>query len=166
MPEIRKFIIDDHARVRRTINDYYKSPWSLDDAMNVHDTLRLHLALEDEIIAPLVWRQLNRADATLAEDEHAEIEDLMARVASLQPDEPGLARAMDLLIKAFSRHVRTWERAVLPLLASEDIYGLGAQAYRRRQELFNESPPRTWRPMDRLANTGWGGGGKLANAGW
>ncbi len=166
MPEIRKFIIDDHARIRRAFTDYHKSPWSLDDAMNVHDTLRVHLALEDEILQPVVWGKLDTADAALAETEHAEIESLIARIGALKPDEPGLARAMDLLFKAVARHIRTWERAVLPKLADEDIYGLGGQAYRRRQELFTESPPRTWRPMDRLANTGWGGGGKIANAGW
>jgi len=166
MPEIRKFMIDDHSRIRRTFDAYHKTPWSIDEAMNVSDTLRMHLTLEDEVVRPVVWAKV--ADDAAARDaaEHGQIEGLMAKIADMEPNDPSLTRSMQLLHQAVTRHFRTWERDILPKLADEDIYGLGGEAFRRRQELFNAGPPRTWRPMDKLANSGWGGGGKIANAGW
>jgi hypothetical protein len=74
---------------------------------------------------------------------------------------------MTVLSRALDGHVEAFQQNLVPRLAGRsDAQEMGSRAFQRWQELFESKAPRTWTPMRRLANTGWGGGGKLANSGW
>ncbi|MDP9075423.1 MAG: hypothetical protein M3N98_14920 [Actinomycetota bacterium] len=168
MSHIVKFLMDDHNRIRRSFSNYRRTPWDLDEGLNVCELLWVHLTLEQELVHPAIWDKLDKDMAQTAEAEEALIHGLMTQIDKLDPQAPVLARLMELLERAVARHIHTFERGILPALSAavEDPFAMGSEAFRRWQELFNERQPRTWEPMKKLANTGWGGGGRLANSGW
>jgi hypothetical protein len=166
MSEITKFLADDHARIRRSFNDYQKKN-DQEAALNVCDHLWIHLTIEVELVHPVVWDQLSSADAELLSKTDDQISGLMEAIDQLDPKDPSLAQRMRTLQQTVATHTEAYEKSVFPLLRlRSDQLDMGRQAFRRWQELFEERPPRTWTPMNRLANTGWGGGGKLPGAGW
>jgi hypothetical protein len=165
---IIKFLKDDHNRIRRSFTNYRRTPWDLEEALSSCELLWIHLTLEQELLHAVLWDKLDEDVVATAETEEALIQGLMDKIDKLAPDAPGLARLMMALDKAVARHINTYERKILPLLGTvvNDPFALGSEAFRRWQELFNEHHPRNWQPMKGLANTGWGGGGRLPNAGW
>ncbi len=60
MSDMPKFIMDDHARIRRSFNDYQRTRSDLDAALNVCDHLWIHLTIEVELVHPAVWDELGR----------------------------------------------------------------------------------------------------------
>lgn len=167
MSDVTKFLKDDHARVRRALSDYQRTPTSFAAALNVCDVVAIHMKIERELIYPAIWDQLGAADEKVVGDTDDLLYQRMEAVANINPEDPTLQPKMTALSRALRDHTTASEQYVEPrLVARPDSLEMGAEAFRRWQQLFEENMPRTWRPMDRLANTGWGGGGSVANAGW
>lgn len=167
MSEISKFFFDDHNRIRRTFNDYWVTPSNHELAMNVLDTLWIHLTLEVEMVEQTVWGELSDASRGALAAADDQVHKLMEEIDGMSPGDPALTWAMDRLNRAITAHIEAFNTYVVPRFKTrDDQMELGGKAYARWQELFEEKPPRGWTPMARLANSGWGGGGKLANSGW
>lgn len=167
MSDMPKFIMDDHARIRRSFNDYQKTRSDLDAALNVCDHLWIHLTIEVELVHPAVWDELEPADAEVLARADDQISGLMEAIDRLEPKDPSIAPRMFALQRAVVDHIEAYNKYVMPKLRTRpDQLEMGREAFRRWQELFEERPPRTWTPMNKLANTGWGGGGKLPGTGW
>jgi hypothetical protein len=165
--DMPKFLADDHARIRRSFYDYRRTPNNLDAALNVCDFLWIHLTIEVELVHATVWEQLAAADTDALTTSDETIYRLMEAIDKLEEKDPSVGQKMLALQRAVEDHIGAYEKYVVPKLAARtDLMEMGSQAFRRWQELFEERPPRTWRPMNRLANTGWGGGGRFANSGW
>ncbi|MDQ6615229.1 MAG: hypothetical protein M3083_10890 [Actinomycetota bacterium] len=166
MSDMPKFLADDHGRIRRSFNDY-KRINNMDAALNVCDHLWIHLTIEVELAHPAVWNSLSSTEAEGLSAADDQISRLMETIDSLEPNDRSLGQQMTLLQRAVDAHIVAYDKYLMPKLrARPDQLEMGRDAFRRWQELFEERPPRTWRPMDRLANTGWGGGGRLPGAGW
>jgi hypothetical protein len=167
MSDVTKFVADDHARIRRAFVEYRRTPNNLDAALNVCDTLWIHMTIEVELIQAAVWDELPAADREAMGSADDRVHQLMASIDRLERDDPALAAQMATLSRMVDDHIAAYERYVVPPLARRpDQLELGRQAFRRWQELFGQRTPRTWTPIKRLANTGWGGGGRIANSGW
>jgi hypothetical protein len=165
--DVTKFLADDHGRIRRAFHEYRRTPSNLEAALNVCDTLWIHLTLEVELIHPIVWDDLEPAASDAAGAADDQIHRLMETINGLDEKDASLGSQMLALSRAVDQHIAAYNAHVVPLVAGRpDEMELGSKAFARWQQLFEERTPRTWRPMDRLANTGWGGGGKLANSGW
>jgi hypothetical protein len=167
MSDLTKFLADDHTRLRRSFVEYRRRPNNLDAALNVCDHLWIHLTLEVELAHPAVEDDMAPADSEVLNAADDGIHRLMATIDSLEAKDPSVSRHMASLERAVGDHIGAYESYVLPKLSARpDVTEMGGTAFRRWQELFEERPPRTWTPMKRLANTGWGGGGRFANSGW
>jgi hypothetical protein len=167
MSDVTKFVADEHARIRRSLAEYRRTPTSLDAALSVCDTLWIHLTIEVELIHSSVKEDLPAADAAAMGAADNQVHQLMEAVDGLEAGDPSLTARMNALSRAVDGHIAAYERCVLPQLASRsDAHELGRKAFRRWQELYEQKTPRGWTPMNRLANTGWGGGGRIANSGW
>lgn len=165
MSNVTKFLTDDHARIRRAISEYWRTPSSLDAALNVCDTLWIHMTIEVEIQRALGEGSTEAGLAMGVADD--KLHTAMEAVEGLEPGDPSLATRMMALSRAVDGHIEAFRQSLAPRLAGRsDAEEMGSRAFQRWQELFESKAPRTWTPMRRLANTGWGGGGKLANTGW
>ena len=161
MSDIRKYLMDDHRRLRRAFNIYRQDPTSISAALHACDQVWIHARLEEEMLYPV----LAEADVEALQEEHEVIADLMAEVDQFETYDPELPKVMERVARAVDFHIRDEERSVFPRLAAGDerMAELGRQAFRRRQELMTERPPRGVR-LRLAAETGWGN--KVANAGW
>lgn len=169
MSDVTKFLKDDHARLRRAIAEYQRTPNNLMAAMNVCDVLAIHLKIERDLIYPAMWESLTDQQESVVGGADDTLYQRMEAVENLQPDDPTVSQKMIALSRAVSDHVAASLNYVEPkLLGRPDGMEMGAEAFRRWQEAFEQQMPRTWQPMNRLANTGWGGGGggSVGNTGW
>ncbi|HEX3540904.1 MAG TPA: hypothetical protein VHT75_10740 [Acidimicrobiales bacterium] len=165
MSDVTKFLADDHARIRRAISEYWRTPSNLDAALNVCDTLWIHMTIEVEIQRSLGDGSTEAGYAMGVADDR--LHTAMEGIEGLEPGDPSLPARMTVLSRALDGHVEAFQQNLVPRLAGRsDAQEMGSRAFQRWQELFESKTPRTWTPMRRLANTGWGGGGKLANSGW
>lgn len=165
MSEITKFLMDDHARLKRAFRTYRQDPSSVEAALYVCDQIWIHTTLEEEMLYPIL-REVDPDEAEACQDEHQRINEVMASIDQMEPGDPALERTMTRLQTLIEQHAREEERSIFPKLSQHDaLPDLGRTAFTRHQELVNQRPPKAVRKMS-LANTGWGGGGPIANAGW
>lgn len=161
MSDIGKYMTDDHRRLRRAFNIYKQDPTSIHAALHACDQVWIHARLEEEMMYPV----LDPADVEALQEEHEIIAEMMAGIDELESNDPELPKAMERLARAVEFHVRDCEDGSYRRLKGDDdeLTELGQKAFRRRQELMTERPPRGVR-LRLAAETGWGN--KIANAGW
>ena len=167
MSDVTKFLKDDHARIRRAINEYQRTPTNLMAALNVCDVIAIHLKIERDLVYPAVWEALSDSEEKVVGGTDDALYQRVEAVENLEPDDSTVALKMTALSRAVREHVVASEQYVEPKLRQRsDGMQMGGEAFALWQSEFEKQLPRTWSPMQRLANTGWGGGGKVANAGW
>ena len=161
MSDIRKYLTDDHRRLRRAFNIYRQEPTSISAALHACDQVWIHCRLEEEMLFPV----LDAAEVEALQEEHETIAELMAEVDQFEGYDPELPKVMERVQRAVDFHVQDEESSVFPRLKGGDgeLAELGRRAFGRRQELMTERPPRGVR-LRLAAHTGWGN--KVANAGW
>lgn len=166
MTVISKALLDDHDRIKRLFAAFNRSP-STYSAMNVLEELKVHSTIEEEIVYPAL-RDTSPGLADRAENDHADVNDLIAEIESRDPSDPTTMKLMAQLERDVLAHVAMEEKDIFPLLRQRpglDPLDLGREHFAMRQELLAEREP--VRSDSRLlANTGWGGAGKESNAGW
>jgi hemerythrin-like domain-containing protein len=106
--------------------------------------LRVHMALEEAHVYPILGKQIDERMAAESEVEHELARDGLAQVEELAPDEPGFDGAMTMLIAGIEHHVAEEESEVFPaLVAALGPDGLAELAQRlsaARAELLKELP--------------------------
>lgn len=138
MSEALKVLIDDHHKVR----DLFKQFAGGTDhaiALKICQELTMHAILEEEIVYPVLRRDVDPALVEEAEEEHDEAKKLIMQVEAMEPGDPELPALMTRLERTVEHHVEEEESEAFPKLeeqTSEDLYELGNELFRRRQELM------------------------------
>lgn len=138
MSEALKVLIDDHHKVR----DLFKQFAHGTDhavALKICQELTIHALLEEEIVYPVLRRDVDGDLAKEAEEEHDEMKTLIAQVQALESGDPELPMLMTRLERMLEHHVQEEESEAFPKLeesTDEDLYEMGNKLFRRRQELM------------------------------
>lgn len=166
MAMISKVLFDDHARARRLIERYRKSQSNPLFALAIADEVAVHSAIEEELVYPAVREELGEVEADKAEQDHAEVDEIVATIQNLEPGDADLQPLTDRLIKLVTRHMAWEERVLFPMISARLKHQneLGRQAFALRQEALGQRPSREL-PRLQLVNTGWYKG-SIPNAGW
>lgn len=174
MADITKVLIDDHLRVKRLLTNYEQSPWRLDLALNVCNELKMHNIIEEEIFYPTVRDAMDERLIDESEDEHAQVEEIMAAIEDMDPGDPALERTMRMLRSALTKHIDREENVVFAKANVElanELPEMGREAFARRQELMGAGVSGDAGPSLSMgtANVGWRSRGiksATANLGW
>jgi len=144
-------LMEDHKRVQKIFDDFQTV--DRDDAEAVQELvetacmeLQLHSMLEEEIFYPAVRAQIDEEeqDATdmlnEAEVEHETVDDLVAKLQELEPDDAMYAAYFNVLAKLVKQHVDEEENDLFPDVRNMDLdlQKLGDDMHARREELFAE----------------------------
>ena len=143
-------LTQDHKRIHKLFKDFEKA--DRDDADIVRELvetacleLQIHSMLEEEIFYPAIRQQsagqqhddmLNRSEV-----EHESIDELIAKLHALQPDDPMYYAYFSVLADHVRHHIRQEEQtlfAVAQSMSGLDMDQLGESMRARREELFAE----------------------------
>jgi hemerythrin-like domain-containing protein len=80
--------------------------------------LTLHMAIEEELLYPLVAKRVDKEDALEASIEHGLARDGLAKMAELV-DEPGYGAAVAMVTAGIKHHVKEEETDVFPKLKAK-----------------------------------------------
>ena len=144
-------LMEDHKRVQKIFDDF--ETVDRDDAEAVQELvetacmeLQLHSMLEEEIFYPAVRAQINDAEQDAndllneAEVEHETVDDLVAKLQELEPDDAMYAAYFSVLAEYVKHHVKEEEKELFPAVRQMplDLAQLGDDMRTRREELFAE----------------------------
>ena len=175
MAHLIRFLIQDHARTNRAFDAYSKAPTNLQSALTACAELEVHATIEEELVYPILRDELDADAADHAEEEHAEVKELIAAVQDLEPGDEDLPVLMEQIMRLTAEHVEEEETTILPRLQSHlgpRVWDVGREAFGLRQELLGEGdrPGNQAKPVAKSglsANAGWSGGSDaVPNAGW
>ncbi len=167
MAHLIRFLMQDHARINRAFEAYAEAPSSLDQALVVCGELEVHGAIEEELVYPLVRDEVDANEADAAEEEHAQVQEMIDAISDMEPGDPDLPLLMKDLMNAVANHIDHEEQVILPALQKAlgtRVEDVGREAFGYRQELQGQLDRPGAKPKQ-IANTGFTPG-KVANAGW
>ena len=145
------FLMDDHKRVDKLFRDF--EDVDREDADAVQELveiacmeLQIHSILEEEIFYPAVRAQVVDDDRehhdllNEAEVEHETVDDVIAKLQELEPDDSMYAAYFNVLAEYVKHHVKEEETALFPYVRELglDLAQLGEEMRTRREELFAE----------------------------
>jgi hemerythrin superfamily protein len=146
-----EFLTDDHRRVDKLFRDFESVDRDDPDAVQelVEITcmeLQIHSILEEEIFYPAVRSQLDDDDRKRhdllneAEVEHETVDDMVAKLQELEPDDAMYAAYFNVLGEYVKHHVKEEEGALFRYVRelALDLEQLGRDMRVRREELFAE----------------------------
>ena len=172
MAELTKVLRDDHQRIKRMLDEFNAAtPVNKSLALAIVDELKIHSTIEEELFYPLLRDRVDPGQADASEEEHHLMDQLAATIEETDDDDPDLISTVEQLRTVVLQHMKV-EEALFPRMSADltdDLTNLGPAAFRMRQELLQDVPERSAKPVgDLLANTGWGGPRRpgLSNAGW
>lgn len=143
-------LVQDHKRVQKLFKDFEKVDRGEHDAvLELVETacleLQIHSMLEEEIFYPAVRAHAESQEhedlLNEAEVEHESVDELIAKLHELEPDDPMYCAYFSVLAEYVKHHVKEEEQKLFPF--AEGIQGLNlvqlAEDMRlRREELFAE----------------------------
>lgn len=138
MSEALKVLMDDHHKVRDLFKQFGGGT-DHDLALRICSELTMHALLEEEIVYPVLRRDVDADLTEEAENEHDEMKQLIMQVQAMEPGDPELPMLMTRLERTLEHHVQEEENEVFPKLeenTTEDLYEMGNELFRRRQELM------------------------------
>ena len=144
-------LTDDHKRVLRIFDDFdgvdREDPEAVQELVETACMeLQIHSILEEEIFYPAVRAQVEEDDRDTqdllneAEVEHETVDDLIAKLQELEPDDAMYAACFKVLSEYERHHVREEEQELFPEVKrlDLDLPQLGEDMRTRREELFAE----------------------------
>lgn len=145
-------LMEDHKRVQKLFKELDKV--ERDDAEVMRDLvetacveLQIHSMLEDELFYPAVRAQVADDDAhnqdllNEAEVEHESVEELIAKLQDLEPDDPMYYAYFSVLAEYVKHHIKEEEKELFPevkKMKALDLQQLAEDMRARREELFAE----------------------------
>ena len=172
MAELTKVLRDDHQRLKRMLDAFdAATPVNKGLALAIVDELKIHSTIEEELFYPLLRDRFDAGQADAAEEDHQLMDQLAATIEEIGDDDPALVPAVQQLRTVVLQHIKIEEALFVEMSANlrDDLTNAGPAAFRMRQELLQDVPERSARPIaELLPNSGWGGRRRpgLANAGW
>ena len=145
-----EMLMQDHKRVQKLFKDFEKVDRDDEEAVReLVETacleLQIHSMLEEEIFYPAVRAQ---ADTQTLEDllneaevEHESVDDLIAKLHELEPDDAMYCAYFSVLAEYVKHHVKEEEQVLFPSAESMrglDLKQLAEDMRLRREELFAE----------------------------
>ena len=141
MPDPIALLEQDHRAVQQLFERFDKTGGA-DLARRICQELRLHAALEEDLVYPLLEQRVDDELARQAKRDHRSAKDLITRIERLRIADGGLRDLMADLKDVVFEHVAEEEGTVLPklqanLLGSE-LTALGDEIARRREGSLSE----------------------------
>jgi hemerythrin superfamily protein len=145
-----EMLTQDHKRVQKLFRDFEKVDRDDDEGIReLVETacleLQIHSMLEEEIFYPAVRsRAANQEQEDLlneAEVEHETVDELIAKLHALEPDDPLYCAYFSVLGEYVKHHVKEEEQELFPkvlAMTGLDLNQLGEDMKLRREELFAE----------------------------
>ena len=113
----------------------------------IKDALTVHATIEEEIFYPAVKKAREehvKDEVREAYEEHQQIKNLLAQIASIAPDDESWDMKIKVLKEDVEHHVKEEEGEMFPdarkFLGENRLIALGAELQARKQDL-KENPP-------------------------
>jgi hemerythrin-like domain-containing protein len=167
MAHIIRFLMQDHARINRAFEAYAEAPSNLNAALTACGEIETHSAIEQDLVYPVLRDEVDGDEADAAEEEHAQIQEMIDQVSDMEPGDPELPIVMKNLGNAVANHIDYEERVLFPALQKilgVRVWDIGREAFGYRQELQGQLDRPSAKPKV-IANTGWNKG-NVPLAGW
>lgn len=142
-------LLQDHKRAQKLFRDFEKL--ERDDYEGIRELvetacleLQIHSMLEEEIFYPAVRARVEQQDQedllNEAEVEHETVDELIAKLHALEPDDPMYCAYFTVLGEYVKHHLKQEEQALFPKVEKLhlDLNQLGEDMRLRREELFAE----------------------------
>ena len=142
---------EDHKRVDKLFRDFESvdrdDPDAVQELVEIACMeLQIHSILEEEIFYPAVRAKVEQDDQEQqdllneAEVEHETVDDIIAKLQELEPDDAMYAAYFNVLSEYVKHHVQEEETTLFPSVKSMqlDLQQLGEDMRLRREELFAE----------------------------
>jgi len=145
-----EMLMQDHKRVQKLFKDFEKVDRDDEEAVReLVETacleLQIHSMLEEEIFYPAVRAQANGQEQedllNEAEVEHETVDELIAKLHELEPDDPMYCAYFTVLSEYVKHHVKEEEQSLFPAaegMKDLDLKQLAEDMRLRREELFAE----------------------------
>jgi iron-sulfur cluster repair protein YtfE (RIC family) len=149
-PNVIDMLVEDHKRVQKLFRDFEKADRADVEGLRelVETTcmeLQIHSMLEEELFYPAIRAELPAAETddrvNRAEVEHEALDELIAKLQELSPDDPMYCAYFAVLGEYVRHHIREEEKELFPQAAKAeglDLHDLGEAMRQRREELFAE----------------------------
>lgn len=138
--DVIEVLTHDHREVEQMFAELESLRGASDDASRsrrkdlvdqVTIELVRHSVAEEAEVYPAVKEKVSDAEAERAKHEHAEAEETMKRLESLQPDDPGFDAELATLMREIREHVAEEEGTMFPhmrqVFTSDELLELGAK---------------------------------------
>jgi hemerythrin superfamily protein len=142
----------DHAAVKKLFAQEQRATKQDDEKKQsifhqIKDALTVHATIEEEIFYPAVKKARQehvKDEVREGYEEHRQIKNLLAQIASITPDEETWDMKIKVLKEDVEHHVKEEEGEMFPdarkFLGERRLIELGAELQARKQEL-KENPP-------------------------
>ena len=140
MPDPIALLARDHRAVQQLFERFDKTG-DADLARRICQELRLHAALEEDLVYPLLEQRVDDKLARQAKRDHRQAKDLITRIERLRIADGGLRDLMADLKNVVLEHVAEEEGTVLPKLQANlgsELTALGDELARRREGSLSE----------------------------
>ena len=143
-------LTQDHKRVQKLFKDFEKVDRTDEETVReLVETacleLQIHSMLEEEIFYPAVRARVNDPEhedlLNQAEVEHETVDELIAKLHALEPDDAMYSAYFTVLAEYVRHHVKQEEQALFPAvqaMSGLDLDQIGEDMRVRREELFAE----------------------------
>jgi len=130
-------IKQDHQMVGQLFELYQQAqdaPTKQDLVRQITDGLALHAEMEEQVLYPKMEQALGADEMSRNVEEHNEMREGLAQLASMSPDQADYDQTVQTLIKGVMDHVRLEEEDELPRLqqqlSQEELEQIGSEMER------------------------------------
>ena len=145
-------LMEDHKRLQKLFRDFRDAQAEDDETVSeLVETacmeVQIHAILEEELFYPAVRAHLADGDEAHqsflneAEVEHESVDELVAKLQELEPDDPMYAAYFNVLAEYVKHHIRKEEKDLFPevkKMQEIDLQQLAEDMRLRREQLFDE----------------------------
>jgi iron-sulfur cluster repair protein YtfE (RIC family) len=145
-------LMEDHKRLQKLFRDFRDAQAEDDETVSeLVETacmeVQIHAILEEELFYPAVRAHLADDDEARqsflneAEVEHESVDELVAKLQELEPDDPMYAAYFNVLAEYVKHHIRKEEKDLFPevkKMQEIDLHQLAEDMRLRREQLFDE----------------------------
>lgn len=137
MPDATKLLEQDHREVEQLFTEF-ETTGDRALALRICDELEVHTTIEEEIVYPVLARDVDQSLAEEGKEEHEEVDRIMKQIRSLGPSDGRLRTFVAQLKDAVMHHVEEEEEETFPKMrdrVGDQLPRMGEQITARKQEL-------------------------------